>query len=281
MGTMGKAFFFENEGKRLFAVLNSPEKNRLDTGMIFCHPYADEKQRSCRIFGRFASELCDRGFFVLRFDCRGYGDSQGDFEDATVETQINDTIKAIDILTVQHNVEKVGLIGLRWGGAIAALTAERDPRIDNLILWSPIIQGKKYVDLLIRDKIFSYISNKEVPPSRDKIVEELRKEGLIDIGGYYLTLEVYEELLGIDLTARVPEFKGRVLTVITKRESTAQSAFEAFPAIYKKNGNLTDLKVVDEKDFWTQRTHYEWYFPNQLYRETLTWIEKGLKEKGQ
>ncbi len=172
------------------------------------------------------------------------------------------------------------MIGLRWGGAIAALTAERDPRIDNLILWSPIVQGKGYVDLLIRDKIFSYISNKEVPPSREEIVDELRKKGLMDIGGYYLTLEVFEELLGIDLTARVPEFEGRILTVITKRESTTQRTFETFPAIYEKNGNSTDLKVVDEKDFWTQRTHYEWYFPNQLYRETLTWIEKDLKEKG-
>ncbi len=157
---------------------------------------------------RFARELCLSGFYVLRFDCYGYGDSEGNFEDAKLQTQIADTVKAIDLLEVQFGIKEVSLLGLRWGGTVAALVAEQDPRVEKLILWSPIINGKEYLDELIRKQMLSNVVNKMARAFKNQILEEFKSKDVIDIEGHHLTLENFEQLSGIDPTAQVSKFKG-------------------------------------------------------------------------
>lgn len=271
---MEKAFYFENEGKRLFAILHSPNNSRERKGIIFCHPYSEEKQHSYRILVRFARELCDRGFYVLRFDCFGYGDSQGDFEEATIETQISDTIKAIDIMKTQVNIEKIGLLGLRLGGTVAALAAELDERIKKLILWSPIINGNDYLNELFRKVVLSKLINKLTPTSREQIIEDLQSKGLVDIEGHYLTRQVYEQLLEICLITKVKasNFKSSVLICTIKGRPKLYVSFETLSEAYKKKGVLCKLKVTDDKVFWDSQFFYEWYFPENLFEETLKWV---------
>ena len=271
---MEKAFYFENEGKRLFAILHSPNNSRERKGIIFCHPYSEEKQHSYRILVRFARELCDRGFYVLRFDCFGYGDSQGDFEEATIETQISDTIKAIDIMKTQVNIEKIGLLGLRLGGTITALAANRDARIEKLILWSPIIKGKEYIDELFRKKLFSELTNKMVNTSKNQIIQELESNGAVDIEGHYLTRQVYDQLLEIDLisSVNVSDFKGSVLSCTIKDRPKLSKSLDTLLEAYKKKGASCNLAVVDDKVFWDSQFFYEWYFPENLFEETLKWV---------
>lgn len=274
---MEKAFYFENEGKRLFAILHSPDNSRERKGIIICHPYSDEKQQSYRVLVRFARELCDKGFYVLRFDCFGYGDSQGDFEDATVETQIADTIKAIDLFKTHLNIEKISLLGLRFGGTVAALAAERDNRIKKLILWSPIINGKDYLDELFRKVVLSKLFNKLSPTSREEIIEELQSKGLVDIEGHYLTRQVYEQLLEICLItkAKVSNFRGSVLICTIKSRPRLYRSYETLLEAYKMKETLCEMKNVNDKVFWDSQFLYEWYFPVHLYSETLKWITEN------
>jgi exosortase A-associated hydrolase 2 len=270
---MEEAFFFENEGIKLFAVLHRPKNNKEKKGIIFCHPYEEEKQYSYRVFVKFARELCDKNFFVLRFDCRGYGDSQGNFEDATLETQVADTLRAIDLLKVQFGINKVDLLGLRLGGTIAARVAERNDSIEKLILWFPIINGKEYLDELIRIKIFSDLTNKMTSLSQRRIIDELKSKGVIDIRGHYLTKEMYEQLLRIDQTTQESNFQGAVLIVTSKGKPKQYIPFEIFSEVYNKRKlGLCSLKVVEEKGFWNMQSLYDWYFPEILYIETLKWI---------
>ncbi len=274
---MEKAFYFENEGKRLFAILYSPRNSSGNKGIIFCHPYGEEKQLSYRVLVRFARELYDKGFYILRFDCRGYGDSQGDIEDATLETQITDTIKAIDLLKDRFGIEKISLLGLRLGGTIATLIAEQDSRIDKLILWSPIIKGKEYLEELIKKKLFLDVSSM-APTSKSQIIEELKSKGVVNIQGHHLTQELYKEFSGIDLTTHVSNFRGPVFISTIKDTPTHYRSFEVLSEIYRKKGVLCELKVIDEKVFWDVRPLYEWYFPEQLYKETLKWILGNSRE---
>ncbi len=269
---MEKVLYFGNEGKRLFAILHSPNNSRERNGIIICHPYGKEKLISYRMLVRFARELCDNGFYVLRFDCYGYGDSQGDFEDATIETQIADTIKAIDLFKTQLKVEKISLLGLRLGGTIAALVAERDTRIENLILWSPIINGKAYLGELFRNKVFSELTNKMANTSKNHIIEELKSRGLVDIAGNYLTLQVYGQLLGICLNNGVSNFGGPILICTMKDRPNLYRLSNGLLKAYKTRGALCELKVVDYKVFWDSQYLFDLYFPTHLYEETLKWI---------
>jgi exosortase A-associated hydrolase 2 len=273
---MEKAFYFENEGKRLFAVLHSPNKKSLNKGIIFCHPYAEEKQLSHRLFVRFARELCNGGFHVLRFDCYGYGDSEGDFEETRLEIQIANTIKAIDLLEVQCGIKKPCLLGLRWGGTVAALVAERDSRVENLILWAPIINGKEYLEELIKKQMLSNLVNKNAAASKGQILEEFRSKGFFNIEGHALTMASFEEISGINLNTQVLTFKGNALIVTLKDIAGAYKSLEDLSGIYRGNGVLCELKVVEDKVFWDWQSFFEWYSPEEVYRHTLNWIIEKL-----
>jgi exosortase A-associated hydrolase 2 len=276
---MERAFYFENDKKILFAFLHSPADSRGKKGIIFCHPYGEEKQLSYRVFVRFARKLCLTGFYVLRFDCYGYGDSEGNFEDANLESQIADTIKAIDLLQVEFGIDKVSLLGLRWGGTVAALAAEQDSRIEKLILWSPIVNGKEYLDELIRKQMLSNVVNKIARASKTQIFEEFKSKGLINIEGHHLTLENSEQLSGIDLTAQVSKFKGTSFIATIKDIPRVYKSLETLSEVYKNNGVLCELKLVDDRIFWDWESFWEWYSPEQLYKVTVNWIIKNSEER--
>jgi len=273
---MEKAFYFENGGKRLFAVLHSPNKNSPNKGIIFCHPYAEEKQLSHRIFVRFARELCNGGFHVLRFDCYGYGDSEGDFEDTKLEIQIANTLKAINVLEVQCGIKEVSLLGLRWGGTVAALVAERDSKVENLILWAPIINGKEYLEELIKKQLLSNLINKNGAASKSQILEEIRAKGFFNIEGHPLTMANFEEISAINLITQVSTFKGNALIVTIKDIAGAYKSVEDLSGIYEGNGVLCEIKVVEDKIFWDWQSFFEWYSPEQFCSYTLNWIVDKL-----
>lgn len=269
---MEEAFFFGDEGSRLFAVLHRPENSRGKKGIIFCHPFGEEKQYSYRVFVRFARELCDRDFHVLRFDCQGYGDSQGNFEDATLETHVADTVKAIGLLRGGFGIEKIDLLGLRLGGTVAAMAAERS-RTERLILWFPVVNGREYLGELVKTRILAELINKMPSRSQSEIIEEIETRGGTDIGGYYLTKEMCRQLAGVDQTAHGVHFKGSVFIAAMKSVAKQVKALEELAEGYAGNeGNSCTLKIMEEKVFWNMQSLYDWYFPENLYRDTLKWI---------
>ena len=120
-------FFFPNADYQLFGVLHEPENQTQRTGFVFCSPFAEEKLWTHRVFVSFAREMAHRGYFVLRFDYMGHGDSEGDFEDSTIESRLSDIKCAVRTLKEKtKNGATVGLLGLRLGATLAALVAENE-----------------------------------------------------------------------------------------------------------------------------------------------------------
>lgn len=275
---MKEAFYFESDGKRLFAVLERPEMPVFRTGILFCHPYGEEKQRTCRIYGKLANSLCEKGFFVMRFDCRGYGDSEGEFEESTVETQIADTMRAAEVLRKESGLEGVELIGLRYGAMIAALVAERAPSVKGLTLWSPVTDGKLFVNSLIKNKLFAQMSSRGPRRTEAELMADLNDNGILDIDGYGLTSRQYEELNQVDLPSQILTFRGPVFSAMLKNELQLEKSLELLSQAYMKNGAEFDKRTFDEKIFWDARTHYAWYFPEQLHCETLAWLTRDRPE---
>ncbi|MBT8350241.1 MAG: alpha/beta hydrolase, partial [Deltaproteobacteria bacterium] len=103
-------FFFPNESYNLFGVLHEPENTPKPQGFVFCHPFAEEKLWTHRVFVNFARELAQKGYTVLRFDYMGHGDSEGGFQDSTIETRLFDIKCAIK--TLSENISSPERIGL-------------------------------------------------------------------------------------------------------------------------------------------------------------------------
>lgn len=156
-------FFFGTSEKQLFGVYH-PARGRTirETGIILCYPLGQEYMRGHRAFRQLSLLLSRAGFHVFRFDYFGTGDSAGDGEEALLEQWLEDVTIAIEELKDTTGVEKVSLIGLRLGAALAALAAEGREDIERIVLWDPVVSGSDYVDELLAG---SADSGSETPPS--------------------------------------------------------------------------------------------------------------------
>jgi len=275
-----RPFFFDNDGAELFGILHSPE-GRAASGFVFCSPFAEEKLWAHRVFVNFARELCRRGHVVLRFDYRGHGDSQGDFEKATVETRLSDISRAIRLLGEETaSIETVTLIGLRFGATLAALTAENDPNITRLILWEPLVSGSGYLQELLRANLATQMATlKKIELDRKALTNMLAQGETVHVEGYGLTKELYDQMSAVDLLAGEKmsavdlltgekSFQGRTLIVqIDPYKGVLAKPMQALQSLY---GDAT-LVHASEQLFWKEINPY---YPKAatLYQKTLDWL---------
>ncbi len=118
----------------LSAVLHRAEGKKL---VILCHGFTGHKGENGRLFVQAARAFQKAGLNVLRFDFMGSGDSSGDFNQMTPNTQIRD---AIDVLAWgRKRYKKVALLGLSFGGATSICASfQTEVRPDALLTWSSV-----------------------------------------------------------------------------------------------------------------------------------------------
>jgi pimeloyl-ACP methyl ester carboxylesterase len=111
------------------------------------------QNRDEEIFGHkpflvLADYLTRRGIAVLRFDDRGTGDSEGDFEVATTHDFMTDVQAAFNFLRENKNIDnsKIGLLGHSEGALIGPMMAAENKNVDFLVLLAaPAVNGEKLV----------------------------------------------------------------------------------------------------------------------------------------
>jgi exosortase A-associated hydrolase 1 len=137
-----KAVTFSCVGEQLTGVLHGPQSAD-DVGVVMLVGGPQYRVGSHRLFVSLARTLSRGGCPVLRFDCRGMGDSTGKRRDFQ---NIRDDIDAA-INELQHQVPKVTRVVL-WGlcdGASAALLylhETSDARIVGLVLLNPWVRSE-------------------------------------------------------------------------------------------------------------------------------------------
>ncbi|GDX18421.1 ABC transporter ATP-binding protein [Actinomycetes bacterium] len=98
-----------------------------------------------------AKFFASKGFVVMTWSARGFGESTGQIEMNSIDSEVADTRALITYLSKSKNVlldgegdPRVGIMGSSYGGANALLTASHDLRIDAVISdisWSDLEQG--------------------------------------------------------------------------------------------------------------------------------------------
>ncbi len=139
------AFYFESGGRSLFAWLHRPAHAVAEHGVLICPPLGHEQVHSHRALRHLADRLAAQGFAVVRLDYHGTGDSDGTEYDpqllATWQANVND---AVEWLRKEAGCRKISLVGLRMGATLAAMYAEKN-EVESLVLWAPIVKGRRYV----------------------------------------------------------------------------------------------------------------------------------------
>ena len=131
---------FESDGQKVFGVIHRPAGSTQGSraGVAIFHGLLGSKDQPHRIFVTLAERLARDGFVALRIDFPGRGDSEGEGIDMTVTADMNAARKTIDALSADPEVDgsRLAVVGMSWGGSVAASLAGRDRRISSLALWS-------------------------------------------------------------------------------------------------------------------------------------------------
>jgi pimeloyl-ACP methyl ester carboxylesterase len=96
----------------------------------------DETVAGLPIFRLLAGPLADAGYYVLRYDKRGVGQSGGRGETATIQDYAEDVRAAIRFLRDRKDVDpkRIVLFGHSEGGLVSLLAASRDDDIAGVVL---------------------------------------------------------------------------------------------------------------------------------------------------
>lgn len=184
--------FFESQGRSLFAWLHRPAGVIAHHGVLICPPVGHERVHTHRALRHLADRIAAAGFVAMRFDYHGTGDSEGsDHEDQRLQTWLANVNDAVTYLQHEAGCDVVSLVGLRMGATLAALHAETHS-VENLVLWEPVVKGRRYVRELTA---LSLASNHTTDTST-----------MIEAVGFVFTNQTVQSLAKVDLLTASPRF---------------------------------------------------------------------------
>lgn len=136
---------FQNRaGQRLFGILSVPERQAgaMPCGVVLVNIGLHYRVCHNRLFVKLARFLCEEGYYVLRFDTHGVGDSEGEIESGSVLPHfdriqrglfVGDTRAALDHLSEEIGLRQFVLAGLCGGALTAIHTAALDRRVVGVV----------------------------------------------------------------------------------------------------------------------------------------------------
>ena len=176
---------FSVDGQRLYGMLHTPDAEVLNgttpprgwPSVVMVHGFTGNRLETHRIFVLLSRSLATRGIASLRFDCRGSGESQGDFSEVTVAREVQDTVAACAYVRRQPGLdpERVMLLGFSLGGMVSALAAA-EAQAHRLLLWAPALP----------ELWLSQLKGGVLPP------------GISDVGGWPVGRAFFQELVRVN-----------------------------------------------------------------------------------
>lgn len=140
----------ESGKKKLFCILHMPceHENKKVPCVLFLHGFGGNKVGKYRLFVRMSEMLAKNGIASLRMDFRGAGDSEGDFSDMSIQSQLEDALSAIKYIGEHAQIDRnrIGILGRSLGGSIAVLTAGHASFVKSLVLWAPVFDAKPWIE---------------------------------------------------------------------------------------------------------------------------------------
>ena len=181
----GRGVRIESAGPALEGLLHLPEGEPPFPGVVICHPhpqYGGDMHNN--VVGAIVRAALGAGAAALRFNFRGVGDSEGEFDNGVGER--DDARAALDFLRRQPEIDatRVALAGYSFGATVAVGVADRRDDLTALISVSGPTQRGPNVEIHLHCPALF------VTGDRDKHVES------------DLLLE-YREQIGDDVTVEV------------------------------------------------------------------------------
>lgn len=232
---MEKMLTFKSGEYRLNGVLHLPDNQ---TGHSRCvvmfHGFTGNKVESHFLFTKAARALQKRGLAVFRFDFMGSGDSEGNFEEMTLDTEIDDAKNAVDFILSQEKIsqEKLGVIGFSMGAIAASFIAGYREDVKAVSLWAPLALPE-------------LLAGKLVVGKAEREIKEKGKAYIPGLG-HFIGKKFIESMHRIKPIGYLEKYRGGV-SIFQARDDASlplEHAFLYFDALHR-NGVSPAIRIFD------------------------------------
>jgi putative redox protein len=176
--------------------------------------------------------MTELGFFVLRFDFSGNGQSQGRFEESTYTKQVDEMNTAIDFLK-ESGADQILIGGHSMGGMVSLFTAAKRTDIRGVIALAtgsePLHPGR-----LLTDQQKMQLSD------TGRAAFSSRGRDLV------LTRRFFDDAAGYDLREALPGIRCPVLVVLAAADTVTDPG--PVKALIKDTDGQMDILEVDGAD---------------------------------
>jgi pimeloyl-ACP methyl ester carboxylesterase len=215
----------------------APDVLNRDIGVVICGALGHEALWSHRGQRFIAESLSQHGISALRFDYRGTGDALGLEEDPErLEIWLADIRAAVNEIRSLTKVQRVALVGLRLGGALASLAAQQIPEVQGLALLAPVIRGSAYLREL------SILQTSWLNISATHVEKTAPPESVSEALGHRFYSDTVDQIKALDLRQSVSAPASHVLIM----EHGSRPLANGLTEHYRNQGAQVELHSFDE-----------------------------------
>ncbi len=261
---MTESFYFGTNDRLLGTYHAPPLRDDRRCGIVFCYPIGQEHIRSYRLFQQLAERMSSLGYHALRFDYFATGDSAGANEEGSPTRWIDDISQALEELKNSGDVDKISLIGLRFGASLAALAGSKLGKIHSIVLWEPVIHGKDYLQELKRMHQ-SWLEKQLFKP------ETAAQTGADEVLGFSLPEKMKAEIAEIDLTQlkKIPARNSLILG------NEHREQYAKFADYLQKLGSRCEYRYIAEQQVWYKNERLDNFLvPKKSLDAIVSWLSK-------
>lgn len=256
------AVVLENEKMKIFGILHQPKNKMKVPAVLICHGFAGNKSGKHRLYVLLAEKLAKLGIATLRIDFRGSGDSEGDFNQMTISSEVSDALCALNFLKTHPQIDfnRLGILGNSFGAVIATQVVTKESSIRSLVLLAGLFSNAPW-----KDDLDLYLEGKEL--NSFKIDAKL---SIAQLPGKELLKEFYALDLSpyVKLTSHVP-----LLHIHSQKDERVSIEHQK---MYRQSREETGAKTK-----WIELIHSDHSFSDNQERAavinmTAEWFQETL-----
>ncbi|MEM7819264.1 MAG: alpha/beta fold hydrolase [Candidatus Aenigmatarchaeota archaeon] len=251
---------FKNKGQKIIGVLHIPKKQN-PPAIVMCHGFTGNKGDIHNKLYKAAKKFCENGFVVLRFDFRGSGESEGEFVNVTISSEVSDLKIAIGFMQKQ-GYKRIGVVGSSLGGTISLIGFNE--RIKAMVLWNPVTNLRQ-----------TFIDSDLIPKEN---AQRLEKNGFIIFKDnrtgkeFKIGKKFWKEIETLDVVKYLKRLKCPVL-ILHGNKDTVVPLKQSENAMKIIGSEIKELRIINGAEHGFHKASHE----KQVIDLTLNWFNKWLK----
>jgi len=246
--------FIPGTAGRLFVNHFSPaEPDPKRHAVLLIPPFADEMNKSRRMFSMLARSLASQGMDCCLIDLYGTGDSEGNFADADWDIWCRDVQIAHSWL-VQQGIMNISLLGMRTGALLASDVAQRRMfTLDKLVFWQPVVDGETFLNQFLRLRLAADMLNtKSKKSTSESLRQSLMRGECVEVAGYMLPPALAQELASKKLVEMDVSHLGQIswFDVSSHEGASLSQSSQTVVERWQSLGVKVKPSVVTGSSFW-------------------------------